>query len=57
MVSFDILDFLYCTKLKNIKAIDAIKKYIGSILPSKPAIIFIFILLTLKITYYITNDN
>ena len=42
--------FLNWMTLKIIKPIDVIKKYIGSILPSKLAIIFEFKLLTLKIT-------
>ena len=54
MVSLVFPDFLYWTTLKNIKAIDVIKKYIGSILPSKPAIIFYFYTIDIKnhLLYY-----
>ena len=47
--------FLYWMKLRMIKPIDVIKKYIGSITPSIEPIFntFVIIFLTLTLIYYI----
>ena len=49
--------FLYWIELKIINPTDVIKNHTAGISPSIEPIIFIFKLLTLKITWYITSDN